>query len=51
MKVEETNERATFVLKLDECELLKGRKLERVSITLMNRALQEREGDQGKKDP
>lgn len=48
---EEVNGVAIFVLKLDECELLKGRKLERVSITLMNRALQEREGDQGKKDP
>lgn len=51
LKHEEVNGVAIFVLKLDESELLKGRKLERVSITLMNRALQEREGDQGKKDP
>ena len=28
-----------FVLKLDECEILKNRKMERVTITLMNRAL------------
>ena len=28
-----------FVLKLDECELLKCKKMERVTITLMNRAL------------
>ncbi|MCO5548293.1 hypothetical protein L7F22_001750 [Adiantum nelumboides] len=28
-----------FVLKLDECELVKKKKLERVTVTLMNRAL------------
>lgn len=28
-----------FVLKLDECEILKNKKMERVTITLMNRAL------------
>lgn len=28
-----------FVLKLDECQIVKERKLERVTITLMNRAL------------
>lgn len=28
-----------FVLKLDEAEIIHGQKLERVSITLMNRAL------------
>jgi hypothetical protein len=28
-----------FVLKLDEAEIVHGQKLERVSITLMNRAL------------
>ena len=30
---------AKFVIKLDETEIIKGKKLERVSITLMNRAL------------
>ena len=29
---------AKFVIKLDETKIVKGRKLERVSITLMNRA-------------
>ena len=28
-----------FCLKLDEAEIIQGQKLERVSITLMNRAL------------
>ena len=28
-----------FVLKLDEAEVLEGRKFERISLTLMNRAL------------
>lgn len=32
-----------FVLKLDECQVVKGRKLERVSLTLMNRALRGQE--------
>ena len=30
---------AKFVIKLDEIEIIKGKKMERVSITLMNRAL------------
>lgn len=30
-----------FVLKMDEAEIIKGEKMERVSITLMNRALHE----------
>ena len=30
---------AKFVIKLDEIEIVKCKKLERVSITLMNRAL------------
>ena len=28
-----------FVVKLDECEIVKEKKIERVTITLMNRAL------------
>ena len=36
---EECNGQVVFVLKLDECQIVKGRKLERVSLTLMNRAL------------
>ena len=28
-----------FVIKMDECEILKEKKMERVTITLMNRAL------------
>ena len=28
-----------FVIKLDECEIVKEKKIERVTITLMNRAL------------
>ena len=39
ISVYECNGRLIFVLKLDESELIKGQKLERVSLTLMNRAL------------
>ncbi len=39
MSREECNGVLKFVLKLDECEVLKNRKLERVTITLMNRAM------------
>ena len=34
------NGKLVFFIKLDECEVVKGHKLERVSITLMNKALQ-----------
>ena len=37
---EECNGKLIFVLKLDECQVVKGQRLERVSVTLMNRALQ-----------
>ena len=33
-------EKLIFVLKLDECQVVKGQRLERVSLTLMNRALE-----------
>ena len=36
---EESSRIAQFVIKLDETEIIKCKKLERVSITLMNRAL------------
>ena len=36
---EECQGQVVFVLKLDECQIVKGRRLERVSMTLMNRAL------------
>lgn len=36
---EECDSRVIFILKLDECQVVKGQRLERVSITLMNRAL------------
>ena len=36
----ECNGTIIFVIKLDECQIVKGRRLERVSLTLMNRALQ-----------
>ena len=36
---EESDGVLKFVLKLDECQIVKERKLERVTITLMNRAL------------
>ncbi len=32
-------DKLVFVLKLDECQIVKGRRLERVSVTLMNEAL------------
>lgn len=36
---EEVENKLIFVIKLDECEMLKQKKVERVTITLMNRAL------------
>lgn len=36
---EETSGVLQFVIKMDECEILKEKKMERVTITLMNRAL------------
>ena len=36
---EECDSKVIFILKLDECQVVKGQRLERVSITLMNRAL------------
>ena len=39
MTVQECNGVLKFVIKLDESEIVKGQKLERVSMTLMNRAL------------
>lgn len=36
---EECGGKLKFVLKLDECEILKNKKMERVTITLMNRVL------------
>lgn len=38
LKHEESNGILQLVLKLDESEIVKNKKLERVSITLMNRA-------------
>ena len=38
----EVNSNLVFVIKLDECEILKQKKTERITITLMNRALQKR---------
>ena len=35
----ECNGKLVFVLKLDECQVVKGQHLERVSITMMSRAL------------
>ena len=35
----EVDNKLIFVLKLDECEVLKQRKTERITVTLMNRAL------------
>lgn len=29
----------SFILKLDECQIVKGRRLERLSVTLMNDAM------------
>lgn len=39
MTTEESSNELVFVIKLDECEILKQKKMERVTITLMNRAL------------
>lgn len=39
MTLQECSGTLHFVLKMDECEVLKQRKLERVTITLMNRAM------------
>ena len=39
MFAEVGDEPLTFVLKLDEAEIMHGKKFERVSISLMNRAL------------
>lgn len=39
LTLEETGGNAVFVLKLDECQVVKGQRLERVSLTLMSRAL------------
>ena len=36
---EEAIEVAKFVIKLDETKIIKGKKLERVLVTLMNQAL------------
>ena len=41
----EVNSKLLFVLKLDECEILKQKKIERITITLMNRALQTTNGN------
>lgn len=40
LTLEETGGKLIFVLKLDECQVVKGQRLERVSLTLMNRALE-----------
>ena len=47
MKKEETNGKAIFVIKLDECQVVKGQRVERTSLTLMSRALKRKslEGD------
>ena len=37
--IQETGGVLQFALKMDECEILKDKKMERVTITLMNRAL------------
>ena len=39
LSISETSGTLEVVLKLDECEILKDKKMERVTITLMNRAL------------
>ena len=39
LSLEEAQGVVKFVIKLDETEIVKCKKLERVSITLMNRAL------------
>ena len=40
ISVAKVNNKLIFVLKLDECEILKQKKTERITVTLMNRALQ-----------
>ena len=47
MTIEETNGKAIFVIKLDECQVVKGQRVERTSLTLMSRALKQKslEGD------
>lgn len=42
LSLEETGGKLIFVLKLDECQVVKGQRLERVSVTLMSRALEGR---------
>ena len=42
---EEASSIAKFVMKLDETEIVKCKKLEKVSITLMNRALSSSDSD------
>ena len=42
MTVLETNRKATFVIKLDECQVVKGQRVERTSLTLMSRALKQK---------
>ena len=32
-------EKVSFVLKMDECQIVKNKRLERMSITLMNKSL------------
>lgn len=46
ISTEKVDSKIVLVLKLDESELIKGQKMERVSITLMNGALQ-KTNDQG----
>ena len=40
LTIDECGGNAIFVLKLDECQVVKGQGLQRVSVTLMNRALE-----------
>ena len=39
LTVEETGGNVVFVFKLDECQVVKGQRLERIGLTLMSRAL------------
>lgn len=41
LSLQETGGKAIFVLKLDECQVVKGQRLERTSLTLMSRALRQ----------
>ena len=47
MKIEEIDGKAIFVIKLDECQVVKGQRVERTNLTLMSRALKQKslEGD------